>query len=290
MFIKTKERDDIPSDNLYVKYRAKATTKRRSTMMLLPGGPGGDHSIYSKQAEAFFEYADVIMFDPRGCGKSSLANGLCYAMDVYIDDVEDLRQQLDLDHIIVLGTSYGSMVAQGYAIKYGMNLQVLILVAGAASHEFIAAARIQLAKIGTKEQVDAFERLLSGYIETDDQLRDYFKTMAPCYSLVAKEGKSFHAANKKVRYNARAALAGFGPGGFLHSFDWREQLLAITCPTCIVVGERDWINRPEQAKEMHTLIAKSQLTIIPESGHFVWVDRQKDYLMTVVNFLEKIGV
>ncbi|MCP4475940.1 MAG: alpha/beta hydrolase [Gammaproteobacteria bacterium] len=67
----------------------------------------------------FFNYLDVVIFDPRGCRKSSIENSLCYSMDVYIDDIEDIRQQLEIDKVVILGTSYGSMVAQGYAIKYG---------------------------------------------------------------------------------------------------------------------------------------------------------------------------
>jgi proline iminopeptidase len=184
------------------------------------------------------------------------------------------------------------MAAQGYAIKYGkeVNLQALILVAGAPSHEFINTAKIELGKIGTEEQVRVFDHLLTGQITTDDKLRDYFKTMAPVYSLANKTGKAFHAAKKDVKYNARAALAGFGPNGFLRSFDWRKELSSITCSTFIIVGKQDWINHPNQLKEIDNLIPKSQLIIVPDSGHFVWVDQRERYLNAVVEFLRGINL
>ena len=286
------ERDGIPSDSLYVEYKCKDPKKKRPTLILLPGGPGGDHSIYAKQIDVFFEWVDVVMFDPRGCGKSSLATPACYSMDVYIDDVEDIREQLKLDDIAILGTSYGSMVAQGYAVKYGkkVDLKALILVAGAPSYEFIETARLKLLEIGSSEQIEAFDRLLTGRITTDDQLREYFRVMAPLYSLSARKGETFHSAKKDVRYNADAAMAGFGPDGFLRTFDWRRELHAITCPTFIIVGEEDWINQPGQAEEMQKLIPKSKLVILKESGHFVWVDQKARYLSAVTAFLGASGI
>ena len=290
MFIKINKRKDVASDTLYVQYMVKDSSKKRPTLILLPGGPGGDHTIYSKQAETFFYSLDILMFDPRGCGKSSISDSSCYSMDVYIDDVEDIRQQLNLDSIVILGTSYGSMAAQGYAIKYGgkINLLAMILIAGAPSHEFIDAAELYLNKMGTKEQISAFHHLLSGQITTDDKLRDYFKIMAPLYSRSAKEGQTLHSARNDVRYNAQAALAGFGPQGFLRSFDWRDKLPSIITPTFMIVGEQDWINRPQQLKEIKTLIPKSQLTVIPDSGHFVWIDQKKKYFTAVMGFLKRI--
>ncbi len=291
VFIETEKRDSVPTDTLYVEYKIKNPSKKRTAIILLPGGPGSDHSIYLKQINTFFNYMDVVIFDPRGCGKSSVANPSCYAMDVYIDDIEDIRQQLEIDSVVILGTSYGSMAAQGYAIKYGkeVNLAGLILVAGAPSYNFIDTARMKLIEIGTTKQVNTFDQLLAGHITTDDQLRDYFKIMAPLYSLSTENGVSFHSAKKNVRYNAQAALAGFGPEGFLRTFDWRKELPNITCPTFIVVGDQDWINRPEQSEETSRLIPKSQLTIIQKSGHFIWIDQEKKYLTAVTNFLKSIN-
>jgi proline iminopeptidase len=291
MFIKMKERHNIPPDSLYVEYKCKDPKNKRPTLILLPGGPGGDHSIYAKQIDVFFKWVDVVIFDPRGCGKSSLATPACYSMDVYIDDVEDIREQLELDDIVILGTSYGSMAAQGYAVKYGkkVGLKALVLVAGAPSYEFIESARLGLLEIGSSEQIETFDCLLAGRITTDEQLREYFKVMAPLYSTSTRNGETFHSAKKDVHYNADAALAGFGPDGFLRMFDWRNELPAIACPTCIIVGEEDWINQTEQAEEMQKLIPQSNLVIIKESGHFVWVDQKEKYLSVVTDFLSASG-
>ncbi len=222
MFIDTKPRKnditgkDVPSDKIYYEYLRSKSNSDKPTLILLPGGPGGDHSIYKQQAEKYLEFMDVVLFDPRGCGKSSIANFDCYHMAVYIDDIEDIRRHLNLTNVAILGTSYGSMVAQGYVIKYQKDVDIcsLILVAGAPSHMFIDEAKAVLDKIGTPEQIETFHMLITGKITTDDELREYFRIMGPLYSVKAQRGGAFHAAKKDIRYNADAAIAGFGPKGF----------------------------------------------------------------------------
>jgi pimeloyl-ACP methyl ester carboxylesterase len=131
---------------------------------------------------------------------------------------------------------------------------------------------------------------------SDDDLRDYFKVMAPLYSLKTplnnanKENNEaeFHAAKKNVRYNYEAALAGFGPDGFLHSFDWRPQLSEVKCPVKIVVGDKDWINDKAHAFEVQKLYNSCSVKVIPDSGHFVWVDQKEAYFETMSNFITEI--
>lgn len=49
--------------------------------------------------------------------------------------------------------------------------------------------------------------------------------------------------------------------------DARAGLAAIACPTLIIVGDSDALTPPELAEEMHGLIPRSELAIIPRCGH-----------------------
>lgn len=290
MFIQTKLRPNLPSDTLYVEYKVKNPDAKRTTIILLPGGPGGDHSIYREQVDTLFQHVDTVMFDPRGCGKSTISHPNGYHIQTYIDDVEEIRNQLELDDVIILGTSYGSMAAQGYAIQYGQSthLRALILVCGSASYEFIQTAQTLLDDIGTDEQIAQFQQLLDGDITTDDMLRHYFKVMTSLYTN-AKPG-DFRSATKEVRYNAQAANAGFAPNGFLRKFDWRKQLSQINCPTQIIFGANDWINHPKNSEEMAALIPNAKLNLIPDSKHLVWVDQKEKYFGCLTHFLQSLNL
>lgn len=282
--------DTLPLDSI------NQFIKESSTIILLPGGPGADHSIYKDQIDQLINLANLIIFDPRGCGCSTISNSYEYHMDVYIDDIEEIRKFFDLKNFILLGTSYGSMVAQGYAVRHKSSfLKGLILVAGASNYTFIDTAKSILNNIGSPQQNEMFAKLLDGNMHSDDDMREYFKTMAPLYSVKAAPSitnpsseTDFHSAKKNIRYNYEAALAGFGPIGFLHKFDWRPQLINVKIPVRIVVGDKDWMNDKAHAFEVQKLYHDCRVEVISNSGHFVWTDQREAYFSVVSSFITEI--
>ena len=78
----------------------------------------------------------LIYFDAFGRGKSDTAKAVTeYTIARDIEDVEGLRKAMGLQKISLYGHSYGSVVAQGYAIKYPENTSHLIIANG--FHRFI---------------------------------------------------------------------------------------------------------------------------------------------------------
>jgi proline iminopeptidase len=135
-------RASSPETKLFVKIisQEKDKTESRPTIFILPGGPGIDHTAYSKYS-CLIDVADIVFHDPRGCGRSAKDHPSTYSMDNYIDDVEALRNALNLEKIIVLGKSYGSVCSMGYALRYGHTIEKLILSAGAPSFRSIETAK-----------------------------------------------------------------------------------------------------------------------------------------------------
>ena len=70
----------------------------------------------------------VVYFDPLGTGKSDTAKKIQeYSLKRSIDDVEGLRIAMGFSTINILGHSFGTVVAQGYAIKYPTHIGHLML-------------------------------------------------------------------------------------------------------------------------------------------------------------------
>src|SRR6202040_3634256 len=104
-------------------------------VMVMHGGPGAcSHSSSTR----FFDPQRyrVILFDQRGCGKSSPSASEDDATAALtdntpqhlIDDVSALRHELNIDgKMHVFGGSWGSTLALAYAIAYPETVQTLIL-------------------------------------------------------------------------------------------------------------------------------------------------------------------
>ena len=104
-------------------------------VMFLHGGPGG---ACAPVMSRFFdpERYRVILFDQRGCGKSSptvASHGPAVALvrndtDHLVADINALRVALDITGPMhVFGGSWGSTLALVYAIRHPGNVQSLIL-------------------------------------------------------------------------------------------------------------------------------------------------------------------
>jgi pimeloyl-ACP methyl ester carboxylesterase len=87
-----------------------------------------------------------------------------YTLDNHVEDIEALRQYLGLDKIVLLGVSYGGMVALTYATRYDHNLSHLILIVTAPSHLFIKRAQEILAERGAPEQTEDSGEAVGGRI------------------------------------------------------------------------------------------------------------------------------
>jgi proline iminopeptidase len=95
--------------------------------VFLHGGPGGG---IHPDMRRFFDPARyrIILFDQRGCGKStpfaSLENN---DIDHLVDDVETIRKSLGVKKWLVSGSSWGSTLSLLYAIKYPETVAGLVV-------------------------------------------------------------------------------------------------------------------------------------------------------------------
>lgn len=288
------EKVPIPATTLYIEttYADPLSGQPRDekpVIILLPGGPGGGMSIYKNHSQPLAEFAHLIFWDPRGCGKSAKGPIVTYDLDTYIDDVEVIRQKLNIDKLVVLSTSYGSMCALAYAIRYPKNLSALILGSPMASYHFIEQARINLLRDGTEEQKYWGLKLLDGELANEDEVLEFFVALAPLYSeIVRKRGLTdSYLKFPRGSYNWQALVIGFARDGFLRNFDCRKDLRKINVPTLILAGKCDWVNDIELVQETVNQIANSEFHVF-DCSHSFASDCNDLYIQTVKKFLQKL--
>lgn len=254
----------------------------RPVLFLLHGGPGGDHAPFKTSHAALTDFAQLVYVDHRGCGRSARGSPSDYTLDNNIDDLDALREHLGLARINLLGSSYGGMVAIGYALRYPNRLANLILVCTAASYRFIGDAKRHVEQHGSAEQIRVCRRLWDGNFESLDQLREYYEVMSPMYSTTFKSDE-FAAGWNRGRRSFEALNRGFGD--FLRTFDFTERLSEIRCPTLVIGAAHDWICAPHHSQSIAEQIPRAHLKIFAKSGHSVASDENEAYLQALRGFL-----
>ncbi|MBE8991923.1 alpha/beta fold hydrolase [Nostoc sp. LEGE 12450] len=249
---------------------------------LIHGGPGADHTSFKPTFSTLSRKLQLVYFDHRGQGRSARGSKETYTLDNNVEDMEALRQHLGLEKIVVIGSSYGGMVALTYAVRYPQNVSHLIVIATAAHSGFLERAKEILASKGTKEQKVSVQRLWDGNFENEEQLRQYFQVLGPMYSLKYDPIKSGIAWSRNI-LSVDAINVAFG--GFLRTYNILDQLHKITAPTLVIAGRYDWICAPEFSEEIAQAIPNADLRIFENSSHLIRADEPEALLDAIAGFL-----
>lgn len=267
-------------------------SERKPIIVVFPGGPGFGYGLYRQHSGFLEEEANVLYFDPAGCGESDARESVLeYTMENYVMDVRSILQKIDIEQpVIVFGTSYGSMAALKFALMYPEMLLGLILVGGACSHYYIDEAKANLKRLGSVEQQKICETLWNGTFQTQDEVSNFFKVMGSMYSLKAKNAAASQVGSDATVVAPYAFPCSLGPLNKAFSsrcdkFDFRGKMNQILVPALLLFGEHDWINTPDQAKQIHSEVADSELHVIKDSGHSVAKDQPDIYEQLLRGFL-----
>src|SRR5437667_4603564 len=100
-------------------------------VVFLHGGPGQGGEHFESLGGRFLDRElRVVDFDQRGSGLSERPVNGDYAIATMVDDVEALRREFGAPKIVVMGHSFGGVVALEYAAKYPTATSHVIIVAG----------------------------------------------------------------------------------------------------------------------------------------------------------------
>ena len=251
--------------------------------LIMHGGLGIDHTHYKPWVTPLTEKMRLIYYDHRGNGRSELCPPETYTHQTFVEDGEALRQYLGLDKFVLLGSSYGGILALEYAVRYPKNISHLILHATAPSKEFWNKARDTLDEKGTEEMKTYSDALFDGGFKDDDHWKAGLSTLTPLYfhdyDLKALEESGVEAIYRHEVFN-------YTIKNEMPKYDVRSKLKNIKVPTLILAGRNDWITTTEEAVEIHEGIEGSKLVIF-DSGHFTYIEEQEKFIRTVLDWLSE---
>jgi pimeloyl-ACP methyl ester carboxylesterase len=232
-------------------------------LVLLHGGTVTSAS-WSDSLSVFAERYHVVAPDSRGHGKTFNPTGkLSYQL--MADDVAGLIQALDLPHPLVMGYSDGGQIALELAIRHP-GLAGALVVAG-ASHRFDGRYFDCMNSWGFPSagvvDLEQMERGNAGWVEhlravhIGDGDPDYWQEMLRQVS--------------HLWYSVQ---------------DYRlDQLLAITEPVLVYLGDRDELFELDHVVEMYHAMRHAELAVIPNANHFKAAERLSSEI--VLDFLQR---
>lgn len=219
--------------------------REKPTFIVLHGGPGFDHSGLRPGFDAFSDIAQVIYIDHRGNGRSVPSDPATWNLAQWGDDLVRFCDALGIVHPIVLGQSFGGMVAQSYATRHPGHARALILSSTAARMDFDASLELFLRKGG----IDALNAARRFWDVGDDRAFDeYMKICMPLYNTTQPADGQNARARAVMR---REVFRHFSlPGCEMRRMDFRPSLHAVGCPVLLLCGDEDPITPPHLSDEI----------------------------------------
>jgi proline iminopeptidase len=257
-------------------------------LVVHPGGPGFS-TTYLGDMSGLGDRHTLVILSPRGTGASDRpADPGDYHLDDYVADLEELRDHLGLEKMLLLGYSHGGIVAQAYALAHPGRVSRLVLAVTSARFgpdQEAATREGKEKRSGEHWYPDAMaasqEELDSA---TDDQRRDNAMRGMPFY--FARFGPAEAAYVDTFRSDPINADAQRVFGSELPNLDLRSRLSNITSPTLVITGEEDFICGPVCAHEMTAAIPGAREVIVPDAGHMVVFEQRQAFHDEVAGFLD----
>jgi proline iminopeptidase len=256
--------------------------REKPTFIALHGGPGFDHLFLRPDFDGFADIAQVIYLDHRGNGRSVPSDPATWSLAQWGDDVKGFCDALGIEKPIVLGQSFGGMVAQSYASRHPEHPRAVIFSSTAARMDF-EFSMAQFERRGGNAARGVAERFWTTGSEED---RDaYMKVCMPLYNLKPRPAAARRRSAMRMDVYRHFSL----PGGELRRMDLRPGLREVTCPVLVLAGEEDPITPPHLAREIAESLprGRAQLEIFDNCGHGAFRDQPERVLPVIRAFIAR---
>ena len=210
--------------------------REKPTLVLLHGGPGMDHSSFKPRFSQLTDIAQVVFLDHRGNGRSERGPREAWTLAQWGDDVRAFCEALGIVRPIVLGASFGGMVALAYATRHPAHPAKLILVSTEAAGGRHMEQRVALFERLGGPEVGALarRRLIDGQMDAA-MLEEWVRLAFPVYTRTPRDP----AWVQRAIVNPEVHMRFNRPGGEGRSFNLLPRLRQIQCPTLVLGGEED---------------------------------------------------
>ena len=279
-------------------------------VLVLHGGPGVPTNAAWPGLERLGARYRSHYFDQRGCGTSSRPYDRFASRNYYenmltverklglgalIADVERIRRITGDDKAIVVGHSFGGLLAALYAAEFPDHVAALVLIDPASVLKMPAPGGDLFTQVrdrlpaGSRADYDGwlkgyldfgriFDKSESGLVAEQIQFFEYYRA-------------AFGAALPPMAENT-TGIGGWGGRAAYFSLgrrhDWTGALRTVTAPVLVVHGSRDM--QPEASSRLYAeSFPNAQFRVIEGASHFPQIEKPDEFAKVVGEFLRAHG-
>jgi proline iminopeptidase len=276
----------VPVNNAELFYREIG---QGQPIIVLHGGPDFDHTYLLPDMDRLSESYRLIYYDQRGRGQSRGELRLEEtSIEQYVEDLEGVRDYLQLESAAILGHSWGGHVAMQYAIRHPDRVSHMVLMntAPASNEDY------QLVRQERRERMAVHSEKLNALASSAEYEAGDPETVAEYYRLIfgTTLKRPGHLARLRLSWTQEDILRGRAiEDRLMEGLYWSQgftilpELRQLRNPTLVIHGDYDFIPVPCAAR-IAEAIPGARLAVLRDCGHFAYIDASDDVRKVMADF------
>ena len=278
-------------------YRSVAAERDdgRVPLLCLHGGPGANW-LHMKPYEAFADERQVVFYDQLGAGRSAVTephDPAIWTPELYVEEVDAVREALGLDRVHILGHSWGGMLGMQYAVGQPEGLVSLIVESSPPSvpdwMPEVARLRSELPPeveatlreheaAGTTDSPEYEQAVMVFYTRHLCRVDPWPDWLVECFQGLDANPEVYHSMNGPSEFHVI---------GTIKDWDITDRLGRINVPTLVFSGRYDEVT-PATTEAAHRGIPGSEYVVMEESSHMAQAEQPEETLTLVRGFLSRV--
>ena len=267
-------------------------------LVTLHGGPGAAHDYLLSLTDLTRDGRAVVFYDQLGNGRSThlperTGDGEFWAPGLFVRELANLVEHLGIaERYHVLGQSWGSFLAQEYALTQPPGLRSLVLADAAASFpDFLAECNRLRRELpleveatlrrheegGTTGDPEYVEACQVFYRRHVCRLEEWPPEVLQAFEWIDRDPTVYHTMNGPSEFHVIGTLK-----------DWqvKDRLGEIRVPTLVVCGRYDETS-PALLQTIVDGIPGAESHIFEESSHVPFWEERDSFMSVVGGFLAR---
>jgi pimeloyl-ACP methyl ester carboxylesterase len=245
---------------------------------------------HGSQLDALAEGRRLVLYDPRGRGRSDSVSSAKVSLDHQIRDIETIRKAVSADRVALIGWSGLGMELFVYALRHPDRVTRLVQLAPVPPRRdpyMQSMMADRRARTDSSAWATLQARKAAGEFEADEArwCRELGRVTRPAsFGDIRFSAQVPKVCDFRNEWPSRlspyfdALLGSFG------TFDWRPELSKVKIPRLVIHGERDNISL-DGNKEWVAGRPEARLLVIEGAGHWPHYERSEQTLRAMDTFL-----
>jgi proline iminopeptidase len=277
-------------------------------VLVVHGGPGMPFTEPIAALDALGDRFTFYYYDQRGCGQSTrpidaftsrnyMENvtqlDTKLGMAAQLADIERIRLLLGEDKLILIGHSFGGLLASLYAAEFPEHVEALVLISPAEMIKMPPPEGGLYESVKPylpQEMQDSYQAYIKDYLNfgklfqyNEEQLQQRTLTFSSYYqTAMQNKGLSIPASNNSTKVGGWMPFALYFGIGMRN--DFTPALKAVTAPVLILHGEDDF-QTINVSKLYGDAFPNSRVESIAKAGHFSFSDQPEKFVQLLSAFL-----